>query len=390
MEKMIVKTKLDRQVNIEILRIIAMLMIISLHYLGKSGVLIPYNVEDFPLNGYIAWSLEAFSYVAVNIYILIAGYFLVDSKFRLDKMIRIWFQVLFYSIGIWLLFKVTGMLPEEYDTTYYSLTFLFPIGMQHNWYASFYLMLYCLFPFLAVLVKKVTKRQLQICIVVLLFLFAKVYSILFPWAPRIDDKGYGIIWMVCLFIVAGYIKLYVPITGKWRAKIGWYVACSILTLVSYLVINTFYFTTGKLGDYTNFLFSYNSPTTTVASIALFLAFLNMGQKKEKELQNKRALMKKALLFIASLTFGIYLIHDHILLRDLWITLWKVPDAFGRRSFIFHYAGVVLSVFVICGILEAARQWIFGFLYRSKLYDSIIKKTQKFDSKINGEGENTDA
>jgi len=405
--------KKDRQVNIEVLRIVAMLMIISLHYLGKGEALIPFSGNEFPMNGYIAWLIEAFAYVAVNIYILISGYFLVDSKFRIDKLIRIWLQVLFYSIGIWLLFKVTGLLPEEFNTTYYSLTFLAPVGMQHNWFASFYIMLYCLSPFLAILVKKVSKKQLQACIVILLFLFTKVYSLLFPWAKPIDDNGYGIIWMICLFIIAGYIKLYVPITGAWRKKIGWYALCSILTFASYLVINTFYFTTGKLGDFTKILFNYNSPTTAFASIALFLAFLNMGQKKTKvatkqfeqqiskepqtSLEQKTSLeqvdekpfFKKAVLFIASLTFGIYLIHDHILLRGLWKTLWKVPEAFERKYFILHFAGVVLVVFIACGIIEAIRQWIFGFLYRSKFYGSILKKMKKIDMRMNGEGNEID-
>ena len=72
-----------RASNIELLRIIAMFFVVSLHYLGKGGTLLPYGDENFTFNTWFAWLIEAFAYVAVNVYVLIAGYFLVDAKFKM-------------------------------------------------------------------------------------------------------------------------------------------------------------------------------------------------------------------------------------------------------------------------------------------------------------------
>lgn len=99
-----------RQLNYELLRILAMLMIVSLHYLSKGGILGEPARADMTTAGYTAWLIEAFCIVAVNVYVLISGYFGVDARgsrgsgkkltFReaLRKPIKIWKQVFFYSM----------------------------------------------------------------------------------------------------------------------------------------------------------------------------------------------------------------------------------------------------------------------------------------------------
>ena len=87
--------KAARQAGIELLRCIAMLMVITLHYLDKGGVLIPLSQKQSPA-GYAAWLLEAFCIVAVNVYVLISGYFLVEAGFRVKRILLLAAQVLFY------------------------------------------------------------------------------------------------------------------------------------------------------------------------------------------------------------------------------------------------------------------------------------------------------
>ena len=67
-----------RQLNFEILRIIAMCMIITMHYIVK-GIDTPKLSVDMSLSNMIWWLIYAFSVGAVNIYVLISGYFSVTS-----------------------------------------------------------------------------------------------------------------------------------------------------------------------------------------------------------------------------------------------------------------------------------------------------------------------
>ena len=88
-----------RQSNFELLRIVAMFMIIALHYLVKGNVAAPWS-ESRTLVNYTAWLVEAFCIVAVNCYVLLSGYFLVESEWKPGRALSLLFQVLFYSLAV--------------------------------------------------------------------------------------------------------------------------------------------------------------------------------------------------------------------------------------------------------------------------------------------------
>ena len=60
----------SRNANMELLRIISMIMVTMLHALAKSDLL-PTFVMDVSFNGWIAWVLEVLSIGAVNIFIFL-------------------------------------------------------------------------------------------------------------------------------------------------------------------------------------------------------------------------------------------------------------------------------------------------------------------------------
>ena len=68
--------KKERMANLELLRCVAMGMVVVLHYLGKGGLLPELSGETLDSTGRTAWLLEAFSIIAVNVYMFISGYFL--------------------------------------------------------------------------------------------------------------------------------------------------------------------------------------------------------------------------------------------------------------------------------------------------------------------------
>lgn len=76
-----------RNIGLDLLRILAMLMIVMLHYLLYSGAL---KTEFGTNTNYIAWIVEAFCIVAVNCYIYITGYFSINSKFNVKKVFKLW------------------------------------------------------------------------------------------------------------------------------------------------------------------------------------------------------------------------------------------------------------------------------------------------------------
>lgn len=98
----------NRQANMELLRILSMLMIIVLHCLGKSGIL---KAEAGAWNMGVTWFLEALCAGAVNVYILISGYFSVRSVFKIKKIFMLWLQVAFYSVWIYAILAFLKIVP---------------------------------------------------------------------------------------------------------------------------------------------------------------------------------------------------------------------------------------------------------------------------------------
>lgn len=84
----------ERNSNLELLRIIAMLLIVADHFvLIGLGVDVPYSH-----NKYIASVLYSGGPFGDVIFFLISGYFMCTSKFTGRKLVRIWGQTFFYSI----------------------------------------------------------------------------------------------------------------------------------------------------------------------------------------------------------------------------------------------------------------------------------------------------
>jgi surface polysaccharide O-acyltransferase-like enzyme len=71
------RNKKIRRANLELLRCLAMMMVIVLHFLGKGELLGDLTDSDLSLTGAVAWFLEALCIVAVNVYMLISGFFFV-------------------------------------------------------------------------------------------------------------------------------------------------------------------------------------------------------------------------------------------------------------------------------------------------------------------------
>ncbi len=84
--------KKERKSNIELLRIIAIILIISFHYVFKSN----FKFEELTINSFIVKSFYMFGELGVNLFILITGYFMVSGKFSIKKLICLILEVNFY------------------------------------------------------------------------------------------------------------------------------------------------------------------------------------------------------------------------------------------------------------------------------------------------------
>lgn len=147
--------KETRYSNFDLLKIIAIGMIILFHY--------AYGKWDYSSMGNYKVIMDViwmFGELGVNVFALISGYFMIGQErpFKPKKICLMWVQVLFYSIlSTMIAFKI-GRWEIDQDKV---LQTIFPISYKIWWYASAYFGLYFLAPFLNKGLRSLEKRGLE-------------------------------------------------------------------------------------------------------------------------------------------------------------------------------------------------------------------------------------
>ena len=163
------------------------------------------------------------------------------------------------------------------------------------------------------------------------------------------------IWFIILYLIGGYIRTYgLPLTDnktkKEKARFG-LVIYAAFSLITFLIAYAFSFivrSTGKLEYYMDMTYCYNYVTVLIASIGLFAVFANMDI-------GHRPWINK----IAKYTFGVYLLHDNIVLREKWQHLLLIDAAQGKWWQILHMLICIIIVFIVGCVIDLVRDGVFN-------------------------------
>lgn len=354
-----------RQANFELLRIVAMVMIIILHYLNKGNLVTAYTTDSSVVN-YAAHFIEAFCIVAVNCYVLLSGYFLVESAWKPGRVVSLVAQILFYSVLIPIALIYVGAISFDDLTIYDWLTYVLPIETEHYWFATAYLVMYLFAPLLAAGVRAIEKRTLQIVIIVLLFYFSVWKSIL-PMVITTDRQGYDYGWFLCLFLIAAYIRLYgCPLLDKKRNAVFLYTGMGICIFLLSVISCILAHRMESFAYYMDMLTSYNHILCLLGAVGFFMIFKNM-----KPWESRSASIIR---WLAPYTFGIYLLHEHVLVRYEWLRWLQVERVQGSFLFVPHMFGCVLLVYAVGTVIDFVRAYLFARIGR--LWSGSKKGSQR--------------
>lgn len=341
----------SRQANYEALRILAMCMIISMHYLQKGGILLPLSENRETVN-LVAWLVEAFCIGAANAYVLLSGYFLTMASWKWQRLVSLAAQVVFYSLGISLLCAAFGIGDVREWNLYDWVTVVLPLQSEHYWFATAYLALYLLVPVLQAGVNRLTRKQLQLLLVCLL-LFFSLEKTLSPVALAYDRYGYDLGWFICLFLAAAWLRLYGEDFLKGKKAWAVYALAAVSIWVLSLVLGTLTqkgFPLSYMGD---MLYSYNHLLVLLLSVALVRAFGGL------KMRSGRA--ARLITAISPYCFGVYLLHEHIALRHLWPQWLGVEKVRGSMAFLPHMCICVLLIFAAGAAADYLRSRIAAWL-----------------------------
>lgn len=324
----------SRHSGIELLRIIAMLMIIG-HHLALFG-LTDYG-QGF--NHFVANIFHFGGKLGVDIFVIISAYFLTNKNFNVKHLLNLIFQVLFYSL---LFFIIFSCINDNFSIKV-LISSVFPIIFNNYWFATTYVLLYLTFPLLNIIVKNINQNQHKLIILLILFL-----CMILPQVLGLNYFYNDIIWFIALYFVSSYIKLYgIKLsTTEWCILLCFWIMGLIATII------------GQASS-----FSQNSFLVFPVSILLFLIFKNIN------------FSSKIINTIASTTFGVYLIHENEFIRA-W--LWdNIKTLYIQTSpyFILYGIMIIISVFIICMLIEFFYKFTFGKIIKKQI-EKVVKHFNK--------------
>ena len=334
-----------RQKNLEKLRCLAMMMVVTLHFLGKGNLLKDIHAPEVVA---AAWGLEALCIVAVNCYMLISGYFLCESSFKLSRLLGLYLQIWMYSVGVGLTAWAAGLVPADEVNVHYFLSLLFPVSMGHYWFMTAYVCLYLLFPLVGMAVKRMTKEQLIFVLALCLGAFCVLKSVL-PFRLEEDRQGYDFLWYLCVFLVAAYIRKFGIkfLEKRWRCICLYLISCGAILLELY-VLRLLYLSRGSFELIRGISFEYNHILVLLAAAGLF-GWFRLG-KNEGILANAAAV-------ISPYVLGVYLLHENLGIRYGWQKWFWADRIQNVGQLILWTAIAVICVFAVGIITEAVRSMV---------------------------------
>ncbi|MCC8149409.1 acyltransferase [Akkermansia sp.] len=362
----------SRNHGIDLLRIISMYMVLILHIMGCGGVF--EKIEWLSWNYFISWGLSSLSFCAVNCYAMISGYICYSQKFDYARIIRLWMQVIFYTVGITVLFA--WIMPQGVGFKKWILAF-FPITLNQYWYVSSYFALFFCMPFLNFIVNRLDRRLFIKLLVTMVVLFSLIPTFTLGKDGFGVSHGYSPLWLGVLYLLGAGIRKY-----QWFSGISslrhflLFVGCAMSVLISKVVIeiSTFYlFGAPERGG---IFLEYNSPLIVAAALFLFMACLKRTYESRK--------LIACITFFAPLSFGVYLIHCqyfiwHYGLRGRFASYAELAPWLMLAAILLTGGGIYLAaslvdfirlkMFQVCRIHEISN-WMFHWIqqgYRKIFY-----------------------
>lgn len=200
-------TKGPRQSNIELLRILAMLLVLIVH--ADFWALEGPKTGDFVLSPANAWTrtiIESIAIVCVNVFVLISGWF--GIKFSARGLSNFIFQCAYFLFGIYIFLLITGQVQLSLKGIAGCLCLT-----KANWFIRAYVGLYILAPVLNAFIECATKTLYR-NVLILFFLFQTIYGC--SNAAAFIEGGYSTFSFIGLYLLARYVKInYVEFITRW-------------------------------------------------------------------------------------------------------------------------------------------------------------------------------
>ena len=312
--------------NFDLLKIICIALIIGHHFIYDAKILNLIDTSNIFYN---------FLYIGgkfgTAIFSIITGYFMSERKFNWNKIIKLMLKIEIYSYLSIIFFHF--LLDFNIDKNNLVKSFI-PILSNKYWFATSYIILYFLIPYLNILIKNISKEKYTNLLVILTFLIVILPTIGLNYLSNNTTA------LIYYYLIGAYIKkyditLFKNNTFNLVSSIIVYILILLSTNIINLLSNKYTFFYNK----TYYFSQINSIPVVISGILLFI-FISQIKIKPHKILNR--------ISIASL--GIYLIHDNYFIKKyIFPRIFQIINNFSLNIIVSLM--FIIMVIIICSIID---------------------------------------
>ena len=323
-----------RDSNIELFRIITMLLIVAHHYVVNSGLATangPIYADPLSWRSLFLLIVGAWGKTGINCFVLITGYYMCQSRITARKFAKLFFEWMFYRFLLQSIFWVTGYEPFSLRS---MLLLLIPIKRISTGFVPCYILFFLSIPFLNVLVQHLTEKQHLYLLLWCGFTYVvlgTIHSVTMNYVS----------WFIVLYIIASYIRLHPKKVFK-NAKLWGIISLVSVVLSIISVIACAWLATKRPLSIYAFVKDSNTFLAVLTGVSSFLFFKNIKIKNCRFVNT-----------VAASTFGVLLIHAHsdTMRQWLWKDVLNNVGYYGSAYMPLHVIGSVIGIFAICTVID---------------------------------------
>lgn len=353
--------KTTRSSNLELLRILCMLLIIGDHLTGQSGIA---DYTTLP-SSFAFCLIGCGSRIACSVFVLIGGWFLCKQPYKTRRPLSLWLSLWLYTVPVTLLCKLAGL-----DVSWGALRWAaFPASTRQLWFISDYLLLLLCVPLLNRLLRGLSRPAHRGLLAVLAVPLI-VYPTLFGENGAVNDTA----WMFLYeYLLIAYLRRWpdnrlAHLLQHRAAALG--LGLPLLNTILRAVLETRGLTDGKAFQYMAYYrTALGALPNLLAALALFYLFkgLDLGCVRWVNA-------------LAGTTLGVYILHQVPAFRGL---LWNgLLQAEAHHGSVGYTLLAILAVFLGCAAVDALRTvLVMRPLENTRLFKALCEKGDALAAKI---------
>lgn len=324
--------QVSRQLNVELLRGILMLMICALHVIGINILDDKNPIDESEYNFYISNFFESAFVMAVDCFVLISGYFGIRASVK--KYLLFIAPIVLYTLGIYIcVHLVTGNFSKD---IVYSV---FPVLSNRYWFVTVYAVMFIVSPLLNIVVERLSRKQYETTLIIGLLFFVIVPTFT-PFSLTSHDRGFGVVNFCLLYFIGSYIHKYVRVKENNKLR---YLVCYIAAVLLIFMgnISQGYFFSNH-GWKTHFN-AYDGLFVYTAAISFFLLFRTIRCNWQ------------AIGYLSPSFFYVYIIHENPYLRHVIYDMLKCECYYQSPFWITHMIASSVIIFIVCVAIDLLRR-----------------------------------